>query len=174
MKKIILSIVGVVSLTTGSWGQELWIYPNEVQVPPFTIKEGTTVSSEYFGTFDLSGEYIPQPNMAMWLSPNQARMVGGNLRIYIDTDALGLGEEAIDFYVDISPNGTVLLNSWEEHYSPGGYAGTLSPSWGIAMNGRQVGPGYAPTPTGSGAVIAQAEQLNIGLDFNDGRWTPAE
>lgn len=104
-----------------------------------------------------------------------------------------MGTSVVEFHV--SPDGTleetIIVQGWDTAYKilPDGtvqvtaldpfdstvYLGwepTTISNWGISWG---TGGGFGPLyPTIAPSVLAQAAQLNIGLSFESGRWTPTQ
>ena len=184
MKTLFLTLVGVVGLTGVSWGQWAVNFDSEATAPnvinftglptpwfngEYTLNaveslvDGTTehtLAASYNGPNGLVvgittwGPGLPAP----WVG-SQLNFNDGTREIVVTLDGNSAqisGHDEDGNWVDYNPDG------WVASYDGGGF-----------------GPAYVPpTPSevggSGGAFVEHAQELNIGLTFQDGQWVPAE
>jgi hypothetical protein len=174
MKKIILSLVGIVSMTAGSWA--------------LSLNSATFVGDNGL-SYDLGGDgWTWDSNYGlMRTTPSGVQQClafyqPGNIIVYVSDYSDGK-----DDYCTV--DGRVLVgnpSNLNEAYSDGNVTVTNFFPAETAAYLRTLGylvedPIIASTPTpepevtGEGdATVSQAEQLNFGLGFNNGQWTPTQ
>jgi hypothetical protein len=195
MNKLILTIIGVVGLTTISWGQ-FWQPPQTLTMPSmsFTTPSGSfdpsqvtyTLESQNSPTtlepYDYSNSYqnvgyigsdgsrIAFNLNMVGSSPEHNIMVfGPNMSWGVRLNSPSTGSPVTD------PLATSFENLAPIPWNPGMSAGVslstpLTPELWATVSGGGSGSGG-----GEGNVISeQAAHLNIGLEFNNGQWTPAQ
>jgi len=190
--KNLLTLIGIstVALAT-SWGQNT--IPTNIGGVINITNTDAPAGSEWHGT--LNGSYTNTGTTTTWPSYYGPTRMGIPTGTPMLTFTDGLGSKIV-FWND---NGTLKPAEWTR-IKTSIYTGTeeggrayfnsagevwqginITTNWSVGWNGGGMGPGYTPPTTpgpevnGGGDVIAdQAVQLNIGLTFQSGQWTPAQ
>jgi hypothetical protein len=195
MNKLILSIIGVVGLTTVSWGQYTLpspsSFPNSLYLNAFSLDiEGQGVVNLSENPWEVvSTTDIPDGRRA--IRYQQSHPAGGNREIYIYQDPNGNVTMAVNIPrpmnspVSVNYSGASLAeltnaSFWAPNFNtapllsfpPTNFVNGLSPS-GFPMGGAYIPP-TEPNGGASGGVTASAIELNKGLTFQNGQWTPTQ
>ena len=171
MRKTLLTIVGVLGLTAGSWGQA----PSTFQL---------TGSGDFNNTYTLAatnenggvtvGHY--------WAGPIAGTYYGGSTpqQYYISIAFPVNGSPYLmsvsEFEVKEDPSqftGTIREIGWSadgtENRAWGGLTSSYFGGYSVSYDGGGFGPGYA---SGSGGSVP--ESLLSGLTYENGQWAPAQ
>jgi hypothetical protein len=195
MKKLLLTIIGTLGVAMGSWGQSF--APNEdgsFYLTGLAIHDPnngmTPIAADLNGKFVLStepndcGRWNSKPHYILESNPD-VRMVnhgeGWMLLAYTDYSnnivPWNSTETALDMYsgenVEFPWQATswvnegILAAGWEPYpVGDGGYMYLSGPLTFYNQDPNNPGP--------NGQIIAQALELNLGLEFNNGKWVPSQ
>lgn len=199
MKKLILTIVGFISLTSVNWAQtDLSIsdFPSTLNFTDFNL---TKTSG---GTFDPSTsewnkveswDYGPGYRGVRYRVPAagtapsfaavdgahtefEFRQSGGQVSFGVFSRDANTGAVLFEASYsgpslsELSLSGNSGFDNPPATFNSSWFANGLSPSGGFPVGGA-----YTPTGGGGGSVITQqAQELNIGLEFTGGQWVPTQ
>jgi hypothetical protein len=193
-KTLLLTLVGIVGVTGMSLGQ-FWEPPQTLQFPnvgfntpsgsydpsgvTYTLENSNDMSGKSLEPYTYNNSYQNvvyvgtdgsrigfNLNMAGYTPEHNIMFFGPNMSWGVTLNSSGTGPVADPFATSFENLGPIPWN-------PGMSAGiTLSTPlttevWASVMGGG-AGDGSA------GAFVTQAEELNQGLIFQDGQWTPAQ
>jgi hypothetical protein len=184
-KTLFLTLVGVVGLTGMTWGQS-WMdsYPSTLYLSNLSFN---TVAN---GAVDLTqAPWVKNPTPWGWMYYSQPDPNGGTREIRV-TEPNAMGEFSVNIHIPRVANSPITISysgaSWDNLTNPSYWApnfvsppaATINGSNfvnGLNPEGMLVGGVYAPpSPEASSSVfVTQAQELNVGLVFTNGQWTPA-
>jgi hypothetical protein len=201
MNKILLTLVGVVSFTGASWGQmwsaptNLTVPDWPITTPSGTYNPSTNTwvlveaESGYHVETNKPSYYPPDypwsPTQEQWVtyqSPDGTKFKfqwynPGAGYIAIENESIGFQMRTADGFTNpLAANFTNFTPlPWAHLKAQGVTAGSLGPTnWAtvglgpLAVNG---GGGGDDGEGSAGAFYTQAQELNVGLEFNNGQWT---
>lgn len=179
MKKIILSLVGVVGLTAG-------LYAQPANTVTLTNMGGFNNTFTYSHTENFTGPLLDMPAGAVTYTylagPD---VIGGKKYQMVLCVPPGVSQPFLMYLVDRDApwmeNGKIEFNSDGTVNRSSGYATSLDYSgFAVSWDGGGFGPGYSSGGGGGagegsgGVIVEQASQLNVGLTFQNGQWTPTQ
>jgi hypothetical protein len=196
MKKIILTIVGMFCLVGSSWGQ-FWQPPQTLQFPnvgfntPSGPYDPSAVTYTLDTSTDMTGKSL-EPYEYGNSFQNVVYLGSDGSRVAFNLNMAGYSPEHNIMFFGPNMSWGVRLNSPSTGpvtdplatsfetlanipWNPGMSAGvTVSTPLTPEVWGASGGGGGGEEGGGGAAFVEHAQQLNVGLTFQDGQWTPIQ
>ena len=161
MKKLILSIIGVVGLTGISWGQQYTFNPITISAGSNSYTLGADIpnATSSFRVTNIGPGYLVLERSGTPSTGEGEWVVFYNSHVEVDINVNGIG-----VYEELTWNDPRL----QQLFTPEAFEA-------LRAAGRIPAGFEWENPNASvDVIVAQAQQLSQGLTFQDGQWTPAQ
>jgi hypothetical protein len=200
MKKILLTLVGVVGAVSGSFAQTIPSTINLTGLGGFD-REFSAPPPGSSGSFGETNFRVIDGSYGSDSTPDWAPYMGYTMYSFVAGPPNMVGQPQYTMMVLKSPTGQTFIRNISDSSAPwmsnafmqldesgnvvsaSGYATGVDPSGhSVIYDGGGFGPAYLSSGGGGGdegdgsvgALYIQAQELNIGLTFTDGQWTVKE